>query len=240
MINLEKNDNVFTLTMDDGENRWNTTFVREISKILDEVEASTGAAALVTQSSSPKFFSNGLDLDWVNAPAEYPAAGDYRVFGGEFMALMGRVITLPIPTVCAINGHAFGAGFMFALCHDVRLMREDRGFICANEMQIGLTIPNPELALFRHKLPADTFFETVQLAKRWGGPQALQAGIVQQTTAIDNLAASAFQRAQELAPLGANRANYGGQKERLFGENAILNNSHGAAYHLKHASEHGH
>ncbi len=58
--------------------------------------------------------------------------------------------------------------------------------------------------------------------------------------AIDNLAASAFQRAQELAPLGANRANYGGQKERLFGENAILNNSHGAAYHLKHASEHGH
>jgi enoyl-CoA hydratase/carnithine racemase len=79
MINLEKNDNVFTLTMDDGENRWNTTFVREISKILDEVEASTGAAALVTQSSSPKFFSNGLDLDWVNAPAEHPAAGDYRV-----------------------------------------------------------------------------------------------------------------------------------------------------------------
>jgi enoyl-CoA hydratase/carnithine racemase len=142
--------------------------------------------------------------------------------------------------VCAINGHAFGAGFMFALCHDVRLMREDRGFICANEMQIGLTIPNPELALFRHKLPANTFFETVQLAKRWGGPQALQAGIVQQTTDIDNLAASAFQRAQELAPLGANRANYGGQKERLFGENAILNNSHGAAYHLKHASEQGH
>ncbi len=240
MIHLEKNDNVFTLTMDDGENRWNTTFVREIAKALDEVEASTGAAALVTQSSNPKFFSNGLDLDWVSAPDDHPEGGDYRVFGGEFMALMGRFITLPIPTVCAINGHAFGAGFMVALCHDVRLMRSDRGFICANEMQLGLTIPNPELALFRHKLPAHTFFETVQLAKRWTGPQALEAGIVQQTAGIDELAAAAFQRAQELSPLGTNRDIYGGQKERLFGENAVLNNPHGAAHLLKHSSEHRH
>ncbi|GIR87079.1 MAG: hypothetical protein CM15mP86_05380 [Gammaproteobacteria bacterium] len=60
---------------------------------------------------------------------------------------MGRFITLSIPTVCAINGHAFGAGFMFALTHDVRVMREDRGFLCANEMQLGLPIPRPELAL---------------------------------------------------------------------------------------------
>ena len=129
---------------------------------------------------------------------------------------------------------------MVALCHDVRLMRVDRGFICANEMQLGLTIPNPELALFHHKLPANTFFETVQLAKRWTGPQALQAGIVQQTVDIDELPTAAFQRAQELSPLGANREIYGGQKERLFGKNAVLNNPHGAAHLLKHASEHGH
>ena len=63
------------------------------------------------------------------------------------MHLMGRFITLSIPTVCAINGHAFGAGFMFALTHDVaRVMREDRGFLCANEMQLGL-LCRPELAL---------------------------------------------------------------------------------------------
>ena len=64
MIQLEKRDSIFILTMDDGENRWNTTFVREISTALDEVEASVGPAALVTTSSDPKFFSNGLDLEW--------------------------------------------------------------------------------------------------------------------------------------------------------------------------------
>jgi Delta3-Delta2-enoyl-CoA isomerase len=238
MIDLSRDGELFTLTMDAGENRWNTTFVRAIAKALDEVEASTGAAALITRSANPKFFSNGLDLDWVSAPAGHPEAGDRQVFGAEFMTLMGRIITLPIPTVCAINGHAFGAGFMMALCHDVRVMRADRGFICANEMQLGMAIPAPELALFRHKLPANVFFETVQLARRWTGPEALAAGIVQQIAGMDDLATAANQRALALAPLGANRAVYGGQKERLFGEHAVLNGPHGAAHLLKHPGRH--
>ena len=155
------------------------------------------------------------------------------MFGAEFMALMGRIITLPIPTVAAINGHAFGAGFMTALCHDVRVMRADRGFVCANEMQLGMVIPPPELALFRHKLPAHVFFETVQLARRWAGPDALAAGIVSRTAGAEDLLEVARQRAAELAPLGANRASYGAQKESIFGENAALNQPHGAAHMLK-------
>ena len=142
MIELERDDEIFTLTLNDGENRWNTTFVREIASALDEVEASEGPAALITTSSSEKFFSNGLDLDWLAAEGEH-RGGDRKAFGDEFMQLMGRLITLPIPSICAVNGHAFGAGFMSALCHDVRIMRADRGFICANEMQLGMKIPRP-------------------------------------------------------------------------------------------------
>lgn len=237
MIELERDGEVFVLTMNDGENRWNTTFVRALAKALDEVEASSGPAALVTRSSSEKFFSNGLDLDWVSSAGEH-RGGDRSVFGAEFMALMGRIITLPLPTVAAVNGHAFGAGFMTALCHDVRVMRADRGFLCANEMQLGMVIPRPELALFRHKLPANVFFETVQLAKRWTGPDALAAGIVSQTASVEELLGAAMKRAAELAPLGANRAAFGGQKESIFGENAALNEPHGAAHMLKHPGHH--
>ena len=146
MIELEQHDDVFVLTMVDEENRWNTSFTRAFAQALDTVEASQGPAALVTTSADPKFFSNGLDLDWVGSEGEH-RGGDRGVFGGEFMALMGRIITLPVPTVAAVNGHAFGAGMMCALAHDVRIMREDRGFICANELAIGLTIPPPEVCL---------------------------------------------------------------------------------------------
>jgi len=231
MIDLTRDAEVFILTMNDGENRWNTTFVREFSAALDEVESSEGPAALITTSATEKFFSNGLDLEWRAAEGEH-RGGDRAVFGGEFMALMSRLITFPIPTLAAVNGHAFGAGFMTALCHDIRFMRSDRGFICANEVEIGMVIPNPELALFRHKLPMNTFFETVQLAKRWTGPDALAAGIVQQTEPLDNLMAAAMRRAAELAKLGANRKVYGKMKHAIYGENASINGVHGPAYML--------
>ena len=236
MIDLTREGDVFTLSLDDGENRWNTTLVREIAQALDEVAASEGPAALVTTSTSEKFFSNGLDLEWVQSKGEH-RGGDRNVFGAEFMTLMGRLITLPVPTVCAINGHAFGAGFMAALCHDVRIMREDRGFACANEMQLGMVIPLPELALFRHKIPMNAFYETVQLARRWTGPDALSAGIVQQAASAENLLGLATQRAAELAPLAANRKTFGNQKESIYGENAIINGPHGAAHLLKNSAD---
>lgn len=235
MIELTREGNVFLLTMNDGENRWSTTFVREFSKALDEVEASTGPAALVTASASEKFFSNGLDLEWLSAKGEHKG-GDRKVFGHEFMALMGRLITLPLPSVCAINGHAFGAGFMVALCHDVRLMRVDRGYICANEIELGMTIPDPELALFRHKIPMNAFFETVQLARRWTGPDALNAGIVQQVEELEDLPAAAMLKAEDLSKLGANRDTYARMKEHLYGENAAINSVHGPAFMLKNSS----
>ncbi len=239
MIDLERTDNVFVLTMDDGENRWNTTFVRAFSEALDEVEQSEGPAALVTRSASEKFFSNGLDLEWQSATGDH-RGGDRTVFGTEFMALAGRLITFPVPTLCAINGHAFGAGLMIALCHDVRFMRSDRGFACANEVELGMVIPDPELALFRHKIPMNAFFETVQLARRWTGPDALQAGIVQGIATLDELLDTTVARAGELARLGANRQVYQRMKERIYGTDAAINGPHGPAHMLKNVGQHLH
>lgn len=236
MIELERRDDVFVLTMVDDENRWSTSFTREYAKALDTVEASSGPAALVTASAHAKFFSNGLDLDWVSSGGEHPG-GDRAVFGGEFMTLMGRIITLPVPTIAAVNGHAFGAGMMTALAHDVRLMREDRGFICANELQIGMTIPAPEVALMKHKIPAPAFHETVMLAKRWTAPAAVAAGFVEAALPLEDLHDAALTRAAELAPLATNRENYGGQKETLYGASAALNQVHGPAHMLKNSAD---
>ena len=66
-------------------------------------------------------------------------------------------------------------------------MRADRGFLCANEIQLGLSIPDAELALFRHKMSANAFFDTVQLAHRWTGPSAQAAGFVHAVVSEDDL-----------------------------------------------------
>ena len=239
MIQLERDADVFVLTMDAGENRWNTTFVRALSEAFDEIESSEGPAALVTTSSDPKFFSNGLDLDWVMKPDAHPEGGDREVFGQEFMALMARIMTLEVPTVAAVNGHCFGAGLMSALCHDVRIARSDRGYLCANEIAIGMTIPLPEVALFRHKIPAPHFHETVILSKRWTGPAAVEAGFVEEAVEIDVLKGRAIERAAELAPLGANRKNMKWQKETLYGENSAIDGNHGPAHMLRNLADFG-
>lgn len=241
-INVERTEHekgtIVVLTMDEGENRWNTTFTRAFEAALDEVEATEGPAVLVTTSSNEKFFSNGLDLEWITARGEHPG-GDRKVFNSEAMAVFARMITLPMPTVCAVNGHCFGAGFMIALCHDIRLMREDRGFMCANELELGFAIPEPELALFRHKMSRDAFHQSVLLAKRWTGPAALDAGIVQETAPVDQLTDAAVLAAGDLLRVAKSREITGWTKEHLYGEGATLNGPDGPAHMLRNQENYG-
>ena len=42
MIELEKKESIYHLCMNAGENRWNTTFVRQFAEALDEIEKDFG------------------------------------------------------------------------------------------------------------------------------------------------------------------------------------------------------
>tara|TARA_X000000950_G_scaffold275329_1_gene361553 strand:- start:4097 stop:4375 length:279 start_codon:yes stop_codon:yes gene_type:complete len=75
VITLDKKNHVYLLKMNAGGNRWNTSFVREFSDALDKVELDDGPGALVTSSMDERFFSNGLDLDWVKNTEKYPQVG---------------------------------------------------------------------------------------------------------------------------------------------------------------------
>jgi enoyl-CoA hydratase/carnithine racemase len=240
LVELDREGDVFVLTLCAGENRMNTTLVREIAAALEEVGRSSGPAALVTTSRDPKFFCNGLDLDWRSSTDPAHPGGDWEAFVPEGMAMFARLITLPIPTVCAVNGHAFGAGFMIALCHDLRVMRRDRGFLCANEVELDFPIPDFELALFRHKLSMPVFHRSVILAKRWSGAEALEADVVQYLADADSVRSTAIELAAGLAHLGANRQTLGLMKERLYGTDAAINGLDGPAAMLRDPYRHVH
>jgi hypothetical protein len=122
MIDLHRDGPVFVLAMNASENRFEPEFLAAFESALDEVERAPAPAALVT-SGAGKFYSNGLDVAWMmaNGPA---VAGDMIQ---RTLAVIGRVLTLPVFTVAAVNGHAFGAGAQLAVAHDLRLMRTGRG-----------------------------------------------------------------------------------------------------------------
>ncbi|MDN5682972.1 hypothetical protein [Corynebacterium glyciniphilum] len=72
MTTLDRHDDVFVLNIGDTENRFHPTWVSEITSALDDVAEATGPRALVTTATG-KFFSNGLDLEWLG---EHPEQKD--------------------------------------------------------------------------------------------------------------------------------------------------------------------
>jgi enoyl-CoA hydratase/carnithine racemase len=212
MIETTRSGDVFILTMVAGENRFNPTMLDAFTRALDEVEASEGPAAVVL-TGQDKFFSNGLDLDWMMANAE--DGGPTLVVNG-LQALYSRLIAFPTITVAAINGHSFAGGGMLALACDQRVMRDDRGFFCLPEVDINIPFSEGMSKLVRSKLSKLTSAEAMLTGRRYGAAEALAAGIVDQTAAEDQVVAAAIERAA--AHAGKNRGTLQAIKKTIYAE----------------------
>jgi len=172
-IQLTREDDVFILRMQSGENRFNADSVKALNDALDEVEASSGAAALVTVGEG-KFFSNGLDLEWMSKVGAEPTKQCIK----EVHAMLGRFLSFPMMTVAALNGHAFAAGAMLALAHDFRVMRSDRGYFCLPEVDIQIPFTPPMSALIQAKLSKRAAHEAMITGKRFSAEESLAHDIV--------------------------------------------------------------
>ncbi len=211
MLDLARHDDVFVLTMKSGENRFNAAFCNALDRALDEVQASSGPAALVTVGEG-KFYSNGLDLDWMaTAGAEASQA-----CVGHVHRLLGRLLTFPVITVAAMNGHAFAAGAMWTLAHDFRVMRSDRGYFCLPEIDIQIPFTPPMAALIQARLSKFTAHEAMTTGKRYGADEALQRQIVHSVAPEQDVLRSA----RELAKANAakSRSTLAAIKKTMFRE----------------------
>jgi enoyl-CoA hydratase/carnithine racemase len=84
-----------------------------------------------------------------------------------------------MPTIALINGHAFGAGFFLGLAHDYCIQNPSRGYLCLPEVDLGVVIPSTIAVMIKAKMPSiQVYRDAVIEGRRWGGPQALKAGIV--------------------------------------------------------------
>ncbi len=189
MPTLDRHDDVFVLDLGDDENRFSPGWLDAVDAALDEVEGATGPRALVTTATG-KFFSNGLDLAWLLEHADQREA-----YLGTAQRLLARVLSLPVPTVAAVQGHAFAAGAMLALAHDQRVMRADRGFWCLPEIDIDLPFSPGMSALVQARLAPQTAHLAMTTGRRYGGTDALAAGIVDAAVAEDAVRPAAVQEA---------------------------------------------
>ncbi len=206
---LTRQDDVYVLDLGDGENRFTLDGLTEIEAALDEVERAEGPRALVTTATG-KFFSNGLDLDWLGGHPEQAGA-----FVDDVHGLFARVLSLPLATVAACQGHVFAAGAMLALAHDQRVMRADRGYFCLPEVDIHIPFTPGMSALIQSRLAPQTAHLAMTTGRRYGGAEAVEAGIVDQAVAEDAVRSTAVELATALA--GKASETLGTIKARMYG-----------------------
>ena len=70
-VELRRKGNLFIMVLNTKENRFNLNVIAKVHELLDIVEKeASGPACLVTVNNSDRIYSNGLDLEWMNANRE--------------------------------------------------------------------------------------------------------------------------------------------------------------------------
>ncbi len=200
-MTIDSADSVHTLTMANG-GAFNPDSLAAFNAALDAVLSDEEASMLLI-TGEDKNFSQGLDLEYLMANPD-----NGMQFVGDCMRVVGRLLWFPVPVVSVINGHAFGLGAMIALASDYKVMREDRGYFCLPEVDLGMTLTHRMNALVCGKLTGAVLRDVLQTGRRVSGPEAQQWGIVDRAAPLDMLGALALELAQPMC---------GKQREALSG-----------------------
>ena len=158
--------------MDHGENRIGTGAVDAWNDLLDGVASPDIGALVVVGTGS--YWSTGLDLDEVTSMDD----AEQQAFMDRVDRLLGRLLTAPVITIAALNGHTYAAGALLALAFDYRIMRQDRGFFCLPSVDVGIPFSPGMSSLIKSKLPQPLAHDLVVSCRRIGGLEAAASGAV--------------------------------------------------------------
>ncbi|MCL2768889.1 MAG: enoyl-CoA hydratase/isomerase family protein [Solirubrobacterales bacterium] len=216
-VTVERREAVTVVRMDREENRLHPELLGALEAVLDGITSHDQRAALVLTGTG-KYFSNGLDLEYMGANPPEVAPTLARVH-----ALFGRVLALDVPTVAAINGHVFAAGAMLALCFDLAVMRADRGYFCLPEADLGLPFTPGMNALLTARLSPPVAHRAMVTGHRYTGADALASGIVAELAPEEEVLDRAVNLAAAL--VGKPRAGVGAIKRGMYA--SVIDALHG-------------
>lgn len=194
---LSRDGAVWNLCLANGENRLNDEVLKELNAALDTIEAAEGNGALVITSSDPKFWSNGIDLNFIQENGG--PAFLVKEFGPRLDAFLLRLARFPLPVIACLNGHAYAGGALIAAACDFRTMRADRGRFCFPEVDIKIPFTPIMTEIVRLLPNANIAWQMAITGLALGGEDAAKAGVVDKALAEAELLPTTLAWAAELA-----------------------------------------
>jgi len=192
-VTYTQTDAVATIVLNDGKvNVLSPTMQANINAALDQAQhaAATGEVKAVVLAGNDRVFSAGFDLAIFGSGD--PVAGLAMLGGG--IELMVRLLTFPVPVVMAATGPAIAGGSFLLLSGDHRV-GSAKTKCQANEVAIGMTVPQACVEILRMRLTRAAFQRSVGLAATFVGAEAQAAGWFDEMVEPEQVLA----RAQEVA-----------------------------------------
>jgi len=99
-----------TLNRPEHHNRIDPDDIPKLNEYLDAIEADSSIKFLVITGTGQKTFSSGYTIDAILTRMD-----------DSFQLLLNRIEKFKLPTICALNGSAYGGGADLASCCDFRI-----------------------------------------------------------------------------------------------------------------------
>jgi enoyl-CoA hydratase/carnithine racemase len=192
---IEEHENVAVLRLDDGvTNPIGPALVADLDTALTSVENAFRGMVLA---GGKKFFSIGFNLpELIDFDREQMSA-----FFTSFNDLTLRLLTLPVPTACAIAGHAIAGGTILALTADFRIAASGKKLMGLNEIKLGVPVPYLADLLLRQLVPAAAANQILFSGEFLSSVDADKIGLVDETVPAEEVEDRAVKKIAALAAL---------------------------------------
>ncbi len=113
-------------------NALSRALIGELGEVIDELAATAGLRAVVLTGTGRSFVA-GADIAEMK---DYSAAEAAR-FAREGQLVLGRLESLPVPVIAAVNGFALGGGCELAMCCDI-ILAGSKALFGQPEVKLGV------------------------------------------------------------------------------------------------------
>ena len=179
IVRWEKQETVAVMRMCNGINPQNLAFAGAMKTTIENILTDSTISSIVLTSDDEKNFSQGVDLAWI---VDRINANDTQAVK-DFMYGMNDVfkafLLSPVPTIAAINGHAFGNGAILACACDFRFMRKDRGYFCFPEIDVDVPFRPGIIDIAAKAVPKLLLQKMIYTGKRCTAEEMEKEGVIE-------------------------------------------------------------
>ncbi len=197
IFNLEADIATVTFNRPKALNALSSELLREFAQVLDNLATNEAVRALILTGSGDKAFVAGADITEL---ATFNAL-QAKLFAKAGHDVLGRLQTLPIPVIAAVNGYALGGGTEVALACDFIYASENAMFGLP-EIKLGLIPGFGGTQRLSRLIGKNMAKEMIFTGKMVPAAEAQQLGLVNKVLPQASLMESTLETAREITARG--------------------------------------